>query len=115
MDDIPIEIIQMLVFVLQAYIEEDNLLHVDNIICRNGEINNQRLQQVRNILTERMQFRVLEIFQRALEGKEKISAGCCNESVFPLRPFFTISYLSFCPSKQSIDALRSGTRPHYRE
>ena len=65
----------MLVFVLQAFIEDEYLPHVDNIIW-NGQVNIQRLEHVRNILTERNQLHVLVIVEQTLAGKDKFHAGC---------------------------------------
>ena len=67
-DEIPIEEYQNLVVMLREELEEDYRPHVENII-KDDQVDQQRIQLIRNILTEKKQFSVLKIFEQTLTGK----------------------------------------------
>ena len=67
-DRIPMEQYRSLVVMLQEELEEDYRPHVQNII-KDDQVDQQRIQLIRNILNEKKQFSVLEIFEQTLAGK----------------------------------------------
>ena len=60
----------MLVAVLRAYVEDDYVHLVDDIIIGEGLVNYIRLLHFERILTERRDFITLTILQDTLQGKD---------------------------------------------